>query len=748
MSDLSGFSMMELFKTEVENQAAVLSDGLLALESGGGAPEMMEGMMRAAHSVKGAARIVACDPAVELAHAMEDCFVAAQSGELSLPPASVDALLRSVDLLIEISQTPDGAVGDWLERERGRYDAALDGLKNVLSGETPSTAAIPVEDSVPEPPAEKSVGVADKAVVESRQFVRVSAKNMELMLDYAGENLVQSGWFPSFGDELLRLSSNLNEGRLLLEKMREARAVGDKGLIDDLLAAMVDNQKGIRDELARMRGDYEAAHRRMSVAANRLYREVVAGKMRPFGDCAAGFPRMVRDLSRSLGRETRFELIGADKAVDRDILEGLEAPLTHLLRNAVDHGIEPPAARSAGGKPKVGSIRMEAKHVAGNLVVEVRDDGGGVDLKALRAKIIDRGLSTPEMVAAMTDDELLEFLFLPGFSTKREVTETSGRGVGLDVLRDMLRKVNGTVRIESEFGRGTVFTMRLPLTLSVIRALVVDIGGEQYAVPLYRVERCLMVDFADINQSQDRQFVVLDGRNVGIVSACQLLEFEDESPGADEPANILVVGDGADFYGLRVGSFIGERDLVVRPLDPRLGKVRDVAAAAVGDCGEPLLILDVDDLIRSADSLAASGRLRKVGGSGDGDSSGAAKRVLVVDDSITVREVQRRLLESRGYQVDTAVNGIDGLNALRTGSYDLVVSDVDMPRMNGIDFVRRIRSEAATASLPVMIVSYKDRKEDRLAGMDAGANYYLTKSSFHDDSFIEAVDGLTGGAFE
>jgi two-component system sensor histidine kinase and response regulator WspE len=377
------------------------------------------------------------------------------------------------------------------------------------------------------------------------------------------------------------------------------------------------------------------------------------------------------------------------------------------------------------------------------LAITISDDGRGIDLNTLRQKVVARGLTTAAVAASLSDPELLEFLFLPGFSTAAAVTEFSGRGVGLDVVQTVVRAVGGTVRIVPQPGRGTAFHLQLPITLSVLRAVLVEVSGEVYALPHHRIDRLLRVPRTAVQSLENCQFLPLDGQNVGLVLAAQVLELPATPPAGDELCLVLV-GDGSSHYGLVVDAFRGEQDLVVRPLDPRLGKVPDLSAAALLDDGSPVLIVDVEDLIRSMDRFIQAHALQRCNGAPSAERP--RKRVLVVDDSITVREVERQLLRARGYDVAVAVDGQEGWHAVRGGDFDLLVTDVDMPRMNGFDLVRAVRGDAALRELPVVIVSYKEREEDRLRGLDAGANYYLTKSSFHDESFLRAVADLIGDA--
>jgi len=327
---------------------------------------------------------------------------------------------------------------------------------------------------------------------------------------------------------------------------------------------------------------------------------------------------------------------------------------------------------------------------------------------------------------------------------REHVTDVSGRGVGLDAVHEMVKVVRGAVRIFNEPGHGTRFVLQLPLTLSVIRSLLVQVAGEAYAFPLAHVRRTLELARSDIDMLEGQQHFSFEGRPTGLVTGHQLLgtDASDESRAS---VAVVVIGDDRETYGVAVDRFLGERMLVVQPLDSRLGKIKDIAAGALMENGDVVLIVDVEDLLRSVGKLTRGGRLDKVRRA-HGVTTLKRKNVLVVEDSLTVRELERKLLEKRGYTVTVAVDGMDGWNVLRSGSFDLVVTDVDMPRMDGIELVTLIKRDALLKTVPVMIVSYKDRDEDRLRGLDAGADYYLAKGSFHDEALLDAVHDLIGEA--
>lgn len=740
-NDLSDFSLSDLFRSEVEGQVAAMTESLLALERDGRAAGPLEELMRGAHSLKGAARIVNREAAVRVAHAMEDCVARAQRKSGGLPQPRIDQLLGGVDLLARIASVPDEEMSGWDENHGREIDAFLDSLaaplKNVepLAPATSETAA-----TAPATPG--------KAAEASARDLRVAADNLNRLLGLAGESVVASRWLDGFAGDLLRFKGAQNDLAKSVHAIRASLAQVEltermEGQLLDLQnkAARCQQLLGVRLE------EFELFDRRFLHLSKRLYQEVLDTRMRPFSDGTRGFSRMVRDAARSLGKEVRFEVVGETTPVDRDILERIEASLGHLLRNAVDHGIDSPADRRRAGKSEEGLIRLEARHSAGMLVIEVSEDGQGIDLDAVRRAVVDKLLTTSAVAAKLTEPELLEFLFLPGFTMKQTVTEISGRGVGLDVVQTMIKEVGGTVRVTSQPGEGTKFQLQLPLTLSVLRTLLVEISGEPYAFPLARVSSALKVPRGKIESIEGREHFTLHDQQIGLVAAYQVLGLEkSETP--NEELSVIVMGEKNARYGVVVDRFLGERELVVRALDPRLGKVKDISAAALMADQSPVLIIDVEDLTRSIENLVSGGRLAHVSRDGAARGAKTRKRVLVVDDSLTVRELERKLIESKGYEVEIAIDGMDGWNAVRTGHYDLVVTDVDMPRLDGIELVTLIKKDARLSTLPVMIVSYKDREEDRRRGLEAGADYYLTKGSFHDATLLRAVGDLIGEAVE
>ena len=756
-------SLLELFSLEAEAQTQVLSAGLMALERNPTQADQLEACMRAAHSLKGAARIVGVDAGVSVAHVMEDCLVAAQEGRLRLSAEHIDALLQGTDLLMRIAMPGDVGAQATLPVFLAQMANLLDPGSAALPPAPPAVPALPeapaqtvqaeplplpVEPLEPEPEPELAPRrKAGKRTGEGTERVlRVTADRLNSLLDLSSKSLVETQRLKPYLATLQRLKRMHGQGMQALDGLR--LQLEDSGQSSEVLEALAQTQRLLAETqqiLQQQAADLDEFGWQASQRAQLLYDTALACRMRPFADVLTGQSRMVRDLGRSLGKPVRLLVEGEKTQVDRDVLEKLEAPLTHLLRNAVDHGIELPERRLLAGKAEEGVIRLRASHQAGMLSLELIDDGAGIDLERLRSSIVERALSPADTVARMSEEELLTFLFLPGFSLRDKVTEVSGRGVGLDAVQHMIRELRGSIELTQLAGQGCRFHLQVPLTLSVVRSLVVEVGGEAYAFPLAHIERTLEVSAEEIVQIEGRQHFWHEGRHIGLVAASQLL---NRPAGQTQESNlrVVVIREREQLYGVAVERLVGERVLVVMPLDPRLGKVQDISSGALLDDGSVVLIVDVEDLLRSVEKLLSTGSLERIDRGSSGTRGVARQRILVVDDSLTVRELQRKLLGNRGYDVAVAVDGMDGWNALRDEDFDLLITDIDMPRMDGIELVTLLRRDQRLQSLPVMVVSYKDREEDRRRGLDAGADYYLAKASFHDDALLDAVVELIGGA--
>ncbi len=775
---------LELFAEELADQLEILNAALLQLESDPASPGSRDSLMRAAHTVKGAARMVGLTPIERFAHALEELLLVGLAGDAvaagsqqtaaPLPSPVVELLLTSFDRLAALGEGRPEALPQRLAQQVEAMEslgAQLTAQASLLAGARPEAPAMSLAAAAPA----AETGAAGMDPTAPERVVKVDAQQLNRIAALAGEARVALRWLQPYADALQQLRSRQRELADLIARWEPVS--GGAGQ----LALIRAKESQCQQLLLRQLEDLEAYARRSNTIAHRLYGEVLNANMRPFHEGLVGLPRLVRDLAASLGKRVRLEIVGRTTLVDRDILRRLEAPINHGVRNAIDHGLETPEARRAAGKPEQGLLRLEAVHRGGMLSITIRDDGAGVDLEAVRRRGLERGLIEPGSDYDLSEADLLALLLRPGFSTARQLSEVSGRGVGLDVVQTMAREVGGSLRLNTTSGEGTSLHFQLPLTLSVVRTLLVRIGGEPYALPLAQLDQIVAVPLNAIQRHEGKASLQLDGEAIGLIGSQSLLGLPLPTRLSD-PLPVMVLSDQGRRYGLVVEEVLGEQDLVVRPLDPRLGAVQGLASAALLGDGAPILVLDVGDLLRLLEEGLASGALPPLplshGPSAPVGASGAAARasglpdqlgtggipaaampdrtagaaqsrqpraVLVVDDSRMVRESLARALEARGYRVVRAADGQEALERLQVGELELVVSDVEMPRLDGFTLVRRLRAmEQPLASLPVLILSSRDGDADRIEGLEAGADRYLAKGGFREDALLEAVQDLIG----
>lgn len=647
-----------LFQTELRAHGSTLQAGLLAFERNGLSAAALEGLVRAAQSMRGAAGVLKFAPVLRVAQVIQSVLMAFR-GKSGLESGQVDRLLHAVDFLDKFAAQSESVARASLAQTNETAEVIARDLGPLTrsTGQPGSTAPAPPLLSAARDPRRQVRGEQPS----SQRDVRITSEKLDRLLGISGEAVVQAGHQQAASATLRRLKNYAREILDILERLRTETGTSAKvrELIDALWERAFDSSL-LQNQWME---EFEAFTRRGTRLTSELHRDVLTTRMRPFADATKAFPRMVRDLAKGLGKKVRLEVRGPHTEVDRDIIEKLDAPLTHIVRNAIDHGMESPEERKRCGKPPEGSIVLEAQHRSGRLIVSIADDGRGINPERVREKIVAESLSSVENAARMGSEQLFEFLFLPGFSTASRVTEVSGRGVGLDVVQAMVQEVGGSVRVESLAGEGTSFTLHLPLIRSVLRTLLLEVGGEPVAVPLSRIDRAFVISKTDVQSLEGRQYVSTDSGNLGLVSAYQLLGFRGlETP---EQLNVVALSDQRDRYGLVVGRFLGEQDVVVRPVDPRIGKIQDVAAIGVLHDGSPAIILDIDDVVRSVGRILGRGRLRRVA---EAAAATRVKRILVADDSVTVREVVRRVLLEGGYAVELAVDGMDAWNAIRSAT--------------------------------------------------------------------------------
>jgi chemotaxis protein histidine kinase CheA len=721
--------LVATFRAEVDERLASLCEGLLRLESAGSPRQLVASLFRDAHTVKGSARMLGLDAVVAVAHRAEDLLGALRDGRLTPRKDLVDLLLVAAE---GISRSMPGADRPVQPDELAAVVAALDA---AVAGEDP--VSVP---RLGEPEAEEP---EDGARPRGGESIRVPTRRVHDLLDVVGEAELDVRRVATHSRELSGLAA---------EHQRLARALRDAGagqntattstVPTDSLHALV----SLGDQLLAASRELAA---RTEDAGGRLaqVRDGAMGlAMVPLRRVVAGFPQLVRELADTGAepRDIQLVLTGQDVELDTRVLDAVADSLRHLVTNAVDHGCETPAERTAAGKPARATVTVAARAAGSTVVIEVSDDGRGVDEDALRAAAIDRGLLPDDSTA--TGTALTPVLFAPGFSTRDEVSQTSGRGVGLDVVRTVVEDLSGSIEVLSEAGRGTTFVLSLPVTLGVLRCLIARVGGERYALPVGAVVETLGLAGADRHEVAGVPVLSRQGAMLPVVDLGQVLEVSGDR---DPRAAVVVHYSGSeDLLALAVDELEGERELVVKELGGFLGRLPTVAGATIDGDGSVVLVLDIRELavrqLATGAGLAAATPSRRTTAFVPQPRTGGRPRVLVVEDSVGVRELQRVILESAGYDVVTAVDGLDGAARLSEPPVDLVVSDVEMPGMDGFSLTRTIRRTHGWENVPVVIMTSRGDEADQRAGLDAGASAYLLKSEFDQAELIDTVRRLVG----
>ena len=473
-------------------------------------------------------------------------------------------------------------------------------------------------------------------------------------------------------------------------------------------------------------------------------------RMLPVGNLFETMPRLVRDIAVAQGKQIELRISGEETEVDKKVLESIKASLIHLLRNSVDHGIEPPQERFTSGKGAKGTIHLRAFHKGGNVVIEVEDDGRGINPQKIKETALRRGLTSLNEVATMSDNEIMSFIFYPGFSTAPIITDISGRGVGLDVVKTDIEALKGSVLIQSEQGKGTKFTLQLPLTVAIIQSLLVRCENEIFAIPLLSVEESICIDKKDIFSIENRFAIRLRNRTISVVRLKDIVQVPPspyKTSSAEEDKTFIVILNSMEkLLGIEVDEIIGEQEVFIKSLDEHLGKLRNISGATILGNGQVIIILDILDIFESSKNINFSAMAENMPLSPQRKENllVTKKRILIVEDSMTTRELEKSILQSHGYEVDTCVDGLNALSRLQSHRYDLIVSDVEMPKMDGFELCRAVKQINEHRETPFIIVSSLDREEDKRRGIEVGAQAYIIKSAFDQSSLIDTIKRLIG----
>ncbi len=706
--------MVELFFDEATERLEALATKLIEIERRPDDQELLRDVFRDLHTVKGSSAMVGLKPINDLAHAAEDLVGQIRDAGRAADGPVIDALLAALD-----------GLRDMLGVARGKGVIVYDPTPVIARLRNPGSPMVQVA-RVAAP-----VAVAVDHAERGRPTIRVDFEKLDRLLNLVGELVL--------GRDALRgavgaLGSVANE------------LAADRGVARRIALASNKNGRGLEnltEELSRVErvlgdvaGDLDHGTDRLDAISGELREQVMRLRMVPVTGIFRKHVRTVRDLAASLGKRGRLELVGEDTELDKLLVESLDEPLMHLVRNSVDHGLELPEGRAAAGKPAEGVVTLSASHRGNQVEIRVSDDGRGLDPAKLKSKAIERGLITVDEAEEMDDRAARELIFRPGFSTAANVSEVSGRGVGMDIVRQtIVTKLKGTIEIDSTTGQGSAFVLKLPLTLAIIQVVVARAGGETFAIPLDMVQRVLAVQAGEVTLVGDREVVVVRGKHVPLIRLDAALELDH---GGDADLQLVLVEQSGTAYALVCEHLLGKREIVIKSLGSLLTNVPCVAGATLlGD--RVALILDVPAIIRRALEQPSGTRAPRATVRGGVGSA----HVLLVEDSDIVRESLRRILVDSGYLVTVAIDGAHGLELAKQRHFDLVSTDVVMPRMDGYDLTRALRAMPEYAETPIVMVTSMGERIDRVRGFDAGVDEYITKP--HDRTqLVRVVKKLLG----
>lgn len=720
---------------EAKGHLERIASGLLTLESAPDDHAAIDGIFREAHTMKGAAGMVGMMRVSRLAHRLEDLLVELRAGTRRSTPELTDAMLLVVDGLGRLIA---GA-------SNGEQDASDEAaLERLLPTSPPPTAGVGQVEPTPVPVPASTV-VADRPPRAPSQAIPVVATS-------APDAPAPATPLTAAAPAVAILAASVPSA----PASRPATAPPQAGHLDrkHLDAATLEVPVARIDELNRLVGEASAAqlrvghvfgselnqdpdqvteYRELTKVINLLQEVTERTRMVPVGTLEPILHRTVRDAARAAGKDVRWEVIGDDIEVDRGVLEELVSPLLHLVRNSVGHGVELPEQRLAAGKPAQAVVQLHATQVGSKVVIAITDDGAGINVAAVRAAAAKTGVD----IAGLGEQESLQLIFRSGISTAKVLTEDSGRGVGLDVVATAVAAVHGEVEVVNHPGSGAEFRIVVPITLTVVPCLIVAIAGQSFALPLHRIMR--MLEAQHVEYVSGRKLAVIDGVAVPVSNLADLLGLPGTAGGP-----WVLLGTAASSHAFQVETVLQKRDVVVRGLTGRLRDLKAVSGACIEPNGSILLVLDVSTLIERSNALADSTSKAPE------KAAGPARQlsVMVVDDALMVRELQRSILERGGYAVRTATDGAEALAMLAEQPADLVVTDLEMPNVDGFMLTSSIRAHPRLANIPVLIVTSRASEEDHQRGLDAGADGYIVKTSFDEAGLLSAVSRLLGRTAE
>ena len=745
MNDTPQDSMREifaLFRAEGAEHVNRITELLLAWERGSIDAAGLEELFRAAHSLKGAASTIGVDNLAEIAHAMEDVFGAAKRGEIKYDAAVSNEILAALDAVTAILER--AAPGEVEEDVEARAVAAR--VKRLLEAGTEGEGPPPAETGPAEEKKtvtatlEPDAGVVRDAVKgkgrpKGEETVRLPVDKLDAVINRFSEL-----WEEKFrnDDFALRMHEAALSARAASKALNEAadsyRSRADAADFSRQVERAAAALGAVHRELRTVDFDFEAAGKRFELDLASFGDELGRLRMAPLRALFRSFRRPVRDLAVKLGKNVQLDIIGEDNELDKAIIEFIKDPLNHILRNAVDHGVEDEETRRAAGKPPAGRVLISSTRVGSRLLIEVEDDGRGIDLDAVKEVALAAGVIRPEAAEAMSPEEVARLIFEPGVTTKAEVTEFGGRGVGLDVVTANVAALGGTFDVWSEAGVGTRVSIQIPLTIATARGMLVEAAGAKFIVPSSAIRRVDLVSAADFETVEGKLVLRDQGRVYAAGELSTILEMGDDR-GLESRPTVLLLSSPAGEAVLIVSAVWGEGEFLTKDLGAAASLMPYFSAAHVTGEGEVVLILNVDALVR--DIIRAEVALRAAAA----PAAEVRKRsVLLVADSLTTRALEKNILVAAGYEVAVATDGVEALQVLAEVPCDIAIVDLQMPRMDGFELTRRIRASAEYRDLPVVVVTSLDAERDMVRGLEAGADAYIRKSHFDQRELLSVIE--------
>ncbi len=753
--------LVTAFQEETEQYITILNKGFLEIERNAFTPEIITEMMRTAHSLKGNSMMLGLTPISETAHIMEDIMGEIGKGKLPTAGEPVDALFAGLDAIQTSlrSLVHNGTMQD--------ISHIITRLKTALAHQPPAPAE-PIQAPEPTPPAspqlpppvatppppaptpnpspqavaapKKTPPKKNKAVDEA---IRIKTSKLDKLVSLVEEMILNQ----RESEERVRLLRNMivNTKQIQLIWHQTRQKISDKSETHHV-QELNESIKTMNTDMKMLFKEFKNITAHGALIMQGLQQDIMEMRMLPLSTIFDAYPRAVRDLARQCGKKINLVIRGADTPLDKSIIEEISDPMVHLVRNAVDHGAETPEVRLAAGKSETATIEITALQQGDHVTIKIQDDGKGIDANVIRNIAIQRGLIDETKASALSDKEIIQFILEPGFSTAKKVTDISGRGVGMDVVKKAVESVKGQIFIETRQGKGSVFVLNLPLALAITRALLIRAAGETFALPTSAVRETIRITPSQIHQIVDKNVIRLRGQTIPLVKLSSLLRLKGQDQFVSMQAfPVVILKSQTQIIGVIVDEILEELEIVLKNLGGHLTNIKTVAGATILGGGAVIIILQalhLEELARDRSGSVFNLTEDKQPPPTVLPEALAGHRILLVEDSFNIREMQKMILEASGYSVDTAPNGADGLALALDNDYDLVITDVDMPVMDGFELTEKFKHSEKGKKTPVIIVTARESSEDHERGKRAGASAYMEKAAFDQGTLVETVQHL------